>query len=385
MSEFLSVIEWFDDTGTQIVQRIPPEGSGELKLGSVVVVRDNQAAVFFRDGRGLDVLGPGRHLLSTWNIPVLTKVLSLPWGFTSPFRAEVVFVNQKLFTDLAWGTQQPVAFRDAELGLVRLRAFGNYAMRVREPLLFVNRLVGTRGAFTTDEIRDYLRDLILSRLTDFFGEHVRSLFDLPAQYNELSAAMRADLVEPFRSYGIDVEDFFISAITPPEEVQRAIDSRGAIAAVGNLDALLKYQAAQALGAAGDASGRAGAAGSPGVAGSTAGEAMAVGAGAGIGMMLPGMIFETLRSSGGARPVAGLGCPACHSPVGTEARFCSSCGEALVAGERCGSCGKRLAADAKFCADCGTPVGAARVECPDCRVELPEGAHFCPSCGKRIET
>lgn len=436
MSEFLSVIEWFDETGTQMVQRIPEEGSGALKLGSMVIVRPNQAAIFFRDGRGLDVLGAGRHMLSTVNIPVLTKLLSLPWGFTSPFRAEVVFVNQKLFTDLGWGTQQPIAFRDAELGLVRLRAFGNYAIQVKEPLLFVNRLVGTMSAFRTEEIRDYFRDLILSRLTDYFGENVRTIFDLPAAYNEMSAAVKADLADRFDSYGVALEDFFITAITPTEDVQRAIDRRSEMAAIGDLDAFLKYQAAQALGATGGgAGGQAGAAtagggGGGGGAGSagTAGEAMAMGAGAGIGMMLPGMIWESLRQpDGGARDTGQaqvptpapadpatakadppttvttpvdpatttvdpatatadpwpVGCPSCHLPVAADSRFCHHCGETLVAGEQCAECDKRLPPEAKFCTECGTKVETVVVTCPSCQAELPEGARYCPGCGERI--
>ena len=135
MSQFMEVIEWLDDTGREIVHRFPAEGSGEIKLGAQLIVRVSQAAVFFRDGRGLDVIGPGRHTLATLNLPILTKVLSLPWGFSSPFRAEVYFVNLKVFTHLRWGTRDPVAFRDRDLGLVRLRAFGVYTMRVTQPLL----------------------------------------------------------------------------------------------------------------------------------------------------------------------------------------------------------------------------------------------------------
>lgn len=137
MAVLMEVIEWFDPDGRQWVQRIPEEGSADIKMGGQLIVRESQAAVFFRDGKGLDVFGPGRHTLSSLNLPILTRVLSLPWGFTSPFRTEVYFVNQKVFTDLKWGTKEPVVFKDKELGLVRLRAFGIFTARVTQPLLFI--------------------------------------------------------------------------------------------------------------------------------------------------------------------------------------------------------------------------------------------------------
>ncbi|UCF19420.1 MAG: SPFH domain-containing protein [Gemmatimonadota bacterium] len=383
MSEFLSVIEWFDQTGQEIIHRIPQEGSAETKFGSQVIVRENQAAIFFRDGKGLDVLGPGRHTLSTANIPILTKVLALPWGFTSPFRVEVVFVNMKLFPDLKWGTAQPVAYRDAELGLVRLRAFGNYAIQIREPLVFVNALAGTMGSFMTGDIKDYLRDLIVSRLNDYLGEKLRTIFDLPKQYDEMGSEVHDRLGHDFRRYGINLADFFITSITPPEEVEKAIDERAQMAALGDLDKFLKMKAARALEGAGSG-------GSP--AGDMAGLGAGAGMGAGIGMMLPGMIFESMRERGGAGAGSGgsaaaaeaIACPACHTEVAPSARFCPHCGESLVAGDRCQSCEAPLAPDAKFCSRCGEPVGVTERTCPNCKAKPPAGARFCMECGGKVE-
>ena len=147
---FLEIIEWFDETGSEMVHRIPESGSGDIKYGAQLIVRESQAAVLFYGGKALDVYGPGRHTLATGNIPILTRALSAPWGFESPLRAEVYFVNMKEFTDLKWGTRDPVAFRDSQLGLVRLRAFGILNMRVAQPVLLINTLVGTQGMYTTD-------------------------------------------------------------------------------------------------------------------------------------------------------------------------------------------------------------------------------------------
>ena len=150
---FLEVIEWLDASGEQMLCRIPESGSGEIKLGAQLIVRESQAAVLFYKGKACDAFGPGRHTLTTGNIPLLTKILAIPWGMTSPLRAEVYFANLKVFANLKWGTSNPVAFRDSELGLVRLRAHGVFNIRIVQPVLFINTLVGTMGKFTTGEVR----------------------------------------------------------------------------------------------------------------------------------------------------------------------------------------------------------------------------------------
>src|SRR5690242_1184082 len=209
----LDVIEFLDPTGQQIVHRVPEGGSGEFRLGSQLIVRESQAAVFFRDGKALDVFGPGRHTLSTQNIPLLANLISLPFGGTSPFRAEVDFVSLADFIDQKWGTPEPVVFRDKELGMVRLRAFGSYSMAVADPQMFVNKIVGTQGLYTTDQIGDYLRGIIVSRFNSGLGQTMTTLLDLTAQYQQLGATVRAALLDDFQNLGLQLKQFFITSIT----------------------------------------------------------------------------------------------------------------------------------------------------------------------------
>ena len=378
MGILLEVIEWFDPEGREILHRFPEGGSTDIKMGAQLIVRESQAAVFFRDGKGLDVFGAGRHTLSTLNLPILTKILSLPWGFTSPFRAEVCFVNCKVFPDLKWGTQEPVAFKDKELGVVRLRAFGIFSMRVTQPLLFVNTLVGTQGAYSSERAEAFLREVIVSRLNDFLGEHVETIFQLPRQYEEIGVAVKARLQDDFRRYGLELIDLFVNAITPPPDVQKMIDERSGMGAVGNLDDFMKFKAAKALGDAASGVGTAG--------GQTASGGLGLGLGAGLGFMLPGMIYRNLRPEDAdperIRERGAVNCPDCHADVPLTARFCPACGNQMVVVSKCPQCGKNVTAQARFCPACGVDLQTKHL-CGHCQTPLPPGTKFCTKCGEPV--
>jgi membrane protease subunit (stomatin/prohibitin family) len=375
MSQFIEVIESFDTTGDTIISRFPEQGSAEIKMGAQLVVRESQAAVFFRDGRALDTFGPGRHTLSTLNVPLLTKLLSLPTGFKSPFRAEVYFVNLKTFANQKWGTIEPILFRDEELQMVRLRAFGMFSFRVTNPQVFLNQLSGTVGAMFTDDVSDFLRSFIVTHVADFLGEHLRTVLDMAQYYNELSAGIRAHLISDFEKYGVTVSDFKIMSISPPDHVQEMIDKRGGMAAVGNMDSFLRYQAGQALEQA--AKGGGGGDGEQGGS-NLMGAGVGIGAGLGMGGGLAGMVSKALTGSAAQSVPAGAPCTACQAAVPQGARFCPGCGGPAPGLSQCGACRATTPAGARFCPDCGASQAGA--SCPACAAELSSGARFCAACG-----
>ena len=288
MPRIIDVIEAPNQGANEMVKRIPEYGSGDFRLGSQVIVRESQRAVFYRDGKSLDEFDPGRHTITTANLPLLTGLLKLGTRGADIFTAEVYFVNMREFTDMKWGTPQPISLRDTDLGIVRLRGFGQYTMQVAEPKRFVDQIVGTQGLYTTAQIEDYLRGVVVSRMTDVLGENMTSIFDLPSLFDEISAAMRAKLQDDFLAMGIALKQFMIVSLNPTEETAKAIDERAAMGAIGNMDAYLKFKAARAMGDA---------ANNP--SGSGAAEGVGLGAGMGMGVGMAGMIAQAM--SGAAQP------------------------------------------------------------------------------------
>ncbi len=319
----LDLIQVPDERRDEIVHRLPEGGSGEFRLGSQLVVRESQRAVFVRDGKALDTFGPGRHTISTNNIPLLTALIGLPFGGTSPFTAEVFFVSMREFTDLKWGTPQPLLYRDAELSMVRLRAFGTYSMRVADPALFVNQIVGSQAAYSTGEIDNFLKTIIIGEFNDVLGEVATSILDIQGMTREIADTVRTALSDDFGRLGLQMSTFQISAITPPEEVQKLIDERSGMAAIGDMAAYTKFKTARAIGDAAQSTG-----------GTGDFAATGIGLGAGLGMgqaMAEAMRPESKPDPAPASPaVATTICPNCQATIPAASKFCPNCGQSLQA-------------------------------------------------------
>ncbi len=355
MPRILDVVEFADTSSDELVHRIPEYGSGDFRIGSQVVVREGQAAVFFRDGKALDTFGPGRHTISTNNIPLLVGLVKTVFSGNTPFTAEVYFVSVRDMLDQRWGTPEPITLRDEVLRMVRVRAHGTYNMAVADPQLFVAQVVGARGYYATQDVSNYLRSMIISRLTDILGENMKSVLDLPALFEELSAAARIKLRDDFAAVGLALKQLYVQSISPTEETNKAIDEAASMGAVGDMDRYMKFKTARAIGDAATAGG---------AAGGTAQVGLGLGAGlAAARTMADAFTAPTPPTAAPVAPVASvapvapavamMACPKCQqqNPVGSK--FCNSCGAQLTGNVKCPVCGTENALGSKFCNNCGT--------------------------------
>ncbi|MFK7977332.1 MAG: SPFH domain-containing protein [Halioglobus sp.] len=244
INEFIDIVEWLDPTEDTIVHRFE-RYQNEIKNEAQLIVREGQAAVFVSEGQLADVFQPGTYTLNTQNLPILTTIKGWKYGFNSPFKAEVYFVNTHLFTDEKWGTKNPITLSDDRFGLVEIRAFGTYAFRVTDPALFIKDVVGTDGNFTTFEINEHLKSLIATRFTDTVGEANIPIEMYASNSDELSEACRAGMNPEFNSVGITLEKFFVENVSMPEELKKEIFEYSRLEKI-DLAKLSQFKAAKAI-------------------------------------------------------------------------------------------------------------------------------------------
>lgn len=346
-SQLIDVIEWKDDTQNTMVHRYDMNGK-EIMMGAQLTVRESQVAVFVNEGQLADVYQPGRYELTTQNMPIMTALKSWKFGFNSPFKADLYFISTKQFLDRKWGTSNPVMMRDAEFGMIRIRAFGIFAFRVSNPETFLKEVFGTNGMFTVEDVEGQIKRTLVSGLSDAIAESKIPALDLAANYEELSQYALKALSPKVEALGLGLTSFVIENISLPEEVEKSIDKRTSMGVVGDLNRYTQFQAAEAMREA---------ANNPN--GGLAGMGVGMGAGAAMGQM-----FTQSMNPGAAQPAAPAAAPAADTVP-------------------CVVCGKPIAVASRFCPECGAPQ-ATTIKCKGCGAELQSGAKFCPACGQKVE-
>ena len=318
--QFINVIEWKDNSSNVMVHRFDTHGH-EIMMGAQLTVRESQVAVMVNEGKIADVFQPGRYTLSTQNMPIMTALQSWKYGFNSPFKAEVYFINTRQFLDQKWGTSSPVMMRDSEFGMIRLRAYGIYSFRVNDPTVFLKEVFGTAAYMTTEGVSGQVKRTLVSGLSDAIAQSKIPALDLAANYDELSQFALQTLAPRIEGLGLKLESFVIENISLPEEVEKAIDQRTSMGVVGNMQQFTQYQAAQAIRDA---------ANNPGGAGAVAGISM----GAAMGQVLQNAMQQPAAAP--AAPTA----PAAEAAPAGDVKYCPECGA-------------KIPRTAKFCPECGT--------------------------------
>ncbi len=270
--QFIDVIQWTDETRDTMVWRFERQGH-EIKYGAKLTVREGQAAVFVHEGQLADVFTPGMYMLETNNMPIMTSLQHWDHGFQSPFKSEIYFINTTRFTDLKWGTKNPIMLRDPEFGPIRLRAYGTYAIKVSDPAVFMREIVGTDGEFTADEISFQIRNVIVQEFSRALAASGIPALDMAANTKDLGALVAKAIDATMIAYGLSIPELYVENISLPEAVEKALDDRTSRGIAGNLDEHMKWKAAEAMAQPGSA----------------AGQAMGMGMGAGLGMQMGNMV------------------------------------------------------------------------------------------------
>ncbi len=341
--QLLSVIEWNDNSKDTLVYRFKLEKREEIMNSSTLVVRPSQVALFVHKGQVCDVFAPGTYKLATENIPILTKILSLPTGFNSPIKAEVYFINTKQMTGIKWGTQNPIMMRDNDFGNVRIRAYGVYSYKVNDPKKFMEEMFGTNELYTTADVGAQMKSVLLQGFADALGEGKFNALDLAANYKELGSMIVEKNSDEFARFGLKLCSVVIENISLPEEVEKALDERTKVGVMEDkVGTYTQLQAAQALrDAAQNTSG-----------GNLAGLGVGLGAGVGIGNVFADALASAKDKPKESGKQGTKECPVCHASMRATAKFCPECGNKMATTKHCPNCGSEVKSTAKFCPECG---------------------------------
>ena len=351
MALFRLNVVWNDDSKNTLVYKYPLKNYGrEINNKSTLTVKESQCAIFVHKGQIADVFGPGLYDLGTDIFPILSKLAGWKYGFQTPITCDIYYINTKQFTNIQWGTKNPIMMSDSRFGMVRVRAFGTFSYKVDDPAVFLKELFGTNSTFVTDDINDFLKSMLLSCFADSLGESKVSALDLAANTLEFNEIVKGSVQNKFNELGLKLVNLFIENMSLPEEVTKAMDERTKLGILGDsTDTLMKVSAAEAMKTA---------AANQGVGGAFMAGGVGMGAGVGIGaFMANAMAGSNNQNNGNANNAAGgTVCPSCGKTVPAGSKFCPECGKAVSATKFCPECGAKVSAGAKFCPECGKKLG-----------------------------
>ncbi len=337
--QLLKVIKWDDPSKDTIVYHYPMEDRDEIMNGCQLIVQESQVALLVLEGL-IEVYGPGVHELITKNIPIITKIKSWKYGFDSPFKGDVYYVNTKQFIDMKWGTASKIALRDNYFGLIRIGARGTYSFQVKKADVFMNEIFGTNKDYRTQALVEYFKSIIVTNFTTVIGESNISALDIPAKYNEIGDLVKNEIQDDFEKIGLEVCSFYVESVVLPEVVEEAIDKRSSTGAMqGAIDDYTRLQTADAIRDAAQNEGNG-----------------MVGAGIGIavGAAMGQNLSNSLNPSQPQNPVNGT-CAHCNSQLPQGAKFCPGCGKPVVVKSFCTNCGNQYPTGSKFCPNCGHQI------------------------------
>ena len=345
MALFLRILEWADDTKDTIVYKLPlAKGGREINHKSKLIVRESQQAIFVHKGKICDIFEAGTYDLDTDIFPILSKLAGWKYGFQTPISVDVYFVNVKQFTGFRWGTSNPIAMRDPEFGMIRVKGYGSYAFKVDDAGVFLNELFGTNSTFTTRDVTDWLKSMLVSALTDALGESKVSALDLAGNTFEFNQIVTVTIQNKFKEIGLKLTNLFIENMSVPEEVEKAIDERSKLGILGDkTDVMMKIAAAEAMKDA---------AKNPGTGGAFVGAGLGIGAGAGLGAVFAEAMKGANEKPAPTKEHNGKTCASCGATASASAKFCPECGQKFATKKFCPECGKEVGASAKFCPECG---------------------------------
>lgn len=356
--------------------------SQELGTWTQVIVNESQEAVFVKEGKILDVLGPGRHTLSTENIPILSKLINLPFGGKSPFTAEVWFINKAHVIDVKWGTPSPIQLQDPKYKVfIPVRSFGQFGIQINDSKSFLTKLVGTLNIFDQVELVKYFRGLLVSKIKDnistYLIEKKTSILEINAYINEISDGLKEEIQTEMDKYGISVVNFYITSIDTPEEDTSVRKLKDALAKKAEMDIVgYNYTQERSFNTLEGAAKNEGSIGS---------NIMGTGIGLGMGVGIGEMVSEQMKNVTKNMDVqknyeeAKKRCSYCNSILNENQKYCAECGKQIS--RECSNCGAILKEGQKFCAECGK---SQIIICPKCRTEIEEGQKFCSNCGEKIQ-